>query len=125
MGGVERFIDLKAWQKARLLTRAVYGITRQGAFAQDHGLKSQMQRASVSIMSNIDEGFERAGHAEFQQFLSGAKASCAEVHSLLYVAYDAAYIDQTTFDAMVGQAEEVGRIVGGLRAAVARRRQAG
>jgi four helix bundle protein len=123
VSGVERFIDLKAWQKARVLTRAVYGITRQGAFAQDFGLRNQMQRASVSIMSNIAEGFERAGHGEFQQFLSIAKASCAEVHSLLYVAYDAAYIDQATFDAMVGQAEEVGRIVGGLRAAVERRRR--
>ncbi len=123
MGGVERFIDLTAWQKARMLTRAVYRITRQGAFAHDYGLRSQMQRASVSIMSNIAEGFERSGHAEFQQFLSVAKASCAEVHSLLYVAYDAAYIDQATFDTMVGQAEEVGRIVGGLRAAVERRRR--
>jgi four helix bundle protein len=125
VGGVERFVDLKAWQKARLLTRAVYGVTQQGAFAQDFGLRNQMQRAAVSIMSNIAEGFERFGHGEFQQFLSIAKASCAEVQSLLYVAYDVAYIDQETFDSMIGQAEEVGRIVGSLRAAVERRRRHG
>lgn len=83
-----------------------------------------MQRAAVSIMSNIAEGFERNGHGEFHQFLSIAKGSCAEVLSLLYVAYDAGYIDENVFDQLIAQAEEVSRIIGGLRAKIdARRRQ--
>ncbi len=59
MGKIERFEDLIAWQKARELTCAIYQVTRQGAFAKDFGLSGQIQRASISIMSNIAEGFER------------------------------------------------------------------
>ena len=122
MSRIERFEDLIAWQKARELTRAVYQVTRQGPFAKDFGLAGQLQRAAVSIMSNIAEGFDRGGRAEFHQFLSTAKASCAETRSLLYVALDADYLDQSTFDRFLAQAEEVARIVSGLRAAVERQR---
>ncbi len=80
-GRIERFEDLIAWQKARQLTRAIYQRTRQRPFAQDFGLATQAQRAAVSIMANIAEGFERGGRGEFHQFLSTAKASCAEVRS--------------------------------------------
>jgi len=73
-------------------------------------------------MSNIAEGFERGGRAEFAQFLSTAKGSCAEVRSLLYVALDEEYIDRPTFSRLSAQAEEVARIIGGLRSAVARQR---
>ncbi len=83
-GKVEHFEDLIAWQKARELTRAIYEVTRQGAFAKDYGLSGQIQRASVSIMSNIAEGFERGNPREFHQFLSVSKSSCAEVRSQLY-----------------------------------------
>ena len=122
MRRVERFEDLIAWQRARELTREVYRVTRQGAFAKDFGLTGQMQRASVSIMSNIAEGFDRGGRAEFHQFLSIAKASCAETRSLLYVALDAGYIDQATFERLRACAEEVIRVVSGLRSAVERQR---
>src|ERR1041384_6988588 len=91
MSKVERFEDLIAWQKARL-TRRVYELTRIGGWAKDFGLSSQIQRASVSIMSNIAEGFERNRHGEFHGFLSPAKASCAEVRSQLYVALDVGYL---------------------------------
>src|SRR3712207_4053166 len=94
MGRVERFEDLVAWQKARELTRLVYQVTKQGEFARDRGLAGQIQRAAVSIMSNLAEGFERGSRGEFHQFLSTAKASCAEVCSLLYVALDTDYLDQ-------------------------------
>src|ERR671925_21512 len=114
-GSIERFEDLIAWQKARGFTREIHQITRQGAFAKDFGLSGQIQRAAVSIMSNIAEGFERGGRGEFQQFLSVAKASCAELRSQLYVALDVGYLDQTEFDKLLAQAEEVARIVGGLR----------
>src|SRR5687768_14375003 len=114
MGVVERFEDLVAWQKARELTRLVYDATRHGAFARDFGLAGQMQRASVSIISNIAEGFERNRPGEFHQFLSTAKASCAEVRSQLYVALDAGYLDESGFERLIARAEEVGRVVGGL-----------
>lgn len=125
MGKIERFEDLIAWQKARELTREVYKATRQGAFAKDWGLSGQIQRAVVSIMSNVAEGFERGGRGEFHQFLSTAKASCAEVRSQLFVALDVGYLDSTTFDRLMQQAEEVGRIVGGLRASVQRQKEDG
>ncbi len=119
---VTRFEDLVAWQRARVLTRTIYCVTRTGPLSSDRALASQLQRASVSIMANIAEGFERGGRSEFHQFLSMAKASCAETRSLLYVALDAEYIDQQTFDELMASANEVARIVGGLRTAVARQR---
>ena len=121
---IERFEDLIAWQKARELTKAIYQVTREGSFSKDFGLSGQIQRAVVSVMSNIAEGFERGGRGEFHQFLSTAKASCAELRSHLYVALDIGYLDQRTFDQLLRQAEEVGRIVGGLRASVAKQRRA-
>ena len=123
MSKVERFEDLVAWQKARALTHNIYGVTRQPAFAKDYGLSSQIQRAAVSIMSNIAEGFERGSRGQFHQFLSIAKSSCAELRSQPYVALDIGYIDRQRFDELLKQAEEVGRIVGGLRVAVERQRQ--
>ena len=125
MAKVERFEDLIAWQKARELTRAIYEAIRQGAFAKDFGLSGQILRAAVSITSNIAEGFERGGRGEFHQFLSTAKASCAEVRSQLYVALDVGYLDQAAFDRLMEQAEEVARILGGLRAAVDRQKKYG
>jgi len=125
MGKIDRFEDLIAWQKARDLTKAIYKITRQGAFAKDFGLPGQIQRAAVSVMSNIAEGFERNRRAEFHQFLSTAKASCAEVRSQLYVAYDIGYIGKDTFETLLQQAEEVARIIGGLRVSVEKQRDAG
>ena len=120
---VTKFEDLIAWQKARELTRRVYEITRTGEFAKDFRLSGQSQSAAVSIMSNIAEGFERSGLGEFHQFLSTAKASCAELRSQLYVALDAGYIDERMFHELRLQAEEVGRIIGGLRVSVARQRK--
>jgi four helix bundle protein len=124
MPTVTRFEELVAWQKARELTREVYRLTRSGPWAKDYGLSNQIQRASCSIMSNIAEGFERGGRAEFHQFLSTAKGSCAEVRSQLYVAHDAGYLKQEEFEGILSKAEEVTRIISGLRAAVQRQRDA-
>jgi four helix bundle protein len=125
MAKVERFEELIAWQKARELTRMIYEATRQGHFAKDYSLSGQIQRAAVSIMSNIAGGFERGGRGEFHQFLSTAKASCAEVRSQFYVAFDDGYLDKNTFDRLIQRAEEVARIVGGLRASVQKQKEAG
>lgn len=122
MSGVQKFEDLIAWQKARALTRSVYEVTKQGAFANDYGLANQIQRAAVSIMSNIAEGHERDNPNEFYRFLGIAKGSCAEVRCQLYVAHDVQYITDAQFQALRQQAEELGKIIGGLRKAVAQRR---
>ena len=90
----------------------------EGAFARDFGLRDQIRRASVSVMSNIAEGFDRASRAEFHRFLVIAKGSCAEVRAQLYVALDVGLISQEQFDAARGLAEETSRIVGGLRKSV-------
>lgn len=124
MSTIERFEDLVAWQRARELRRAVYAFTKQPHVRRDRGFVDQIQRAAVSVMSNIAEGFERGRRAEFHQFLSTAKASCGEVRSLLYVALDENYLDPPAFSTLTKLAEEVSRIVGGLRAAVARQRDA-
>ena len=118
---IERFEDFIAWQKARQLSRKIYQATNLPGFSRDFGLKDQIPRSAISIMSKIAEGFERGRAAEFHQFLSIAKASCAEVRSQLYVALDVGYLDETTFERLTEQAKEVGRLIGGLRASVERR----
>lgn len=122
MGKVERFEDLIAWQKARELTRRIYEVSKSGSFERDYGLGNQIQRAAVSIMSNVAEGFERNKPGEFHQFLSVAKASCAELRSQLYVASDVGHVHKEDFEALMTLAEEVGKILGGLRASVQRQR---
>ena len=111
---IEKFEDFIAWQKARSLTREIYKITNLPAFSRDFGLKDQIRRAAVSIMSNIAEGFERGSRGEFAQFLSIAKASCAEVRSQLYIALDQHYLDRETFVRVAAATSEVGRLIGGL-----------
>ena len=118
----DKFEDLIAWQKARELTRAIYQATASGSFAKDFGLRDQVRRAAVSVMSNLPEGFERGGRSEFHQFLSVAKSSCAELRSQLYVALDATHLNPSTFRRLILQAEEVARIIGGLRKAVHKQR---
>jgi len=119
---IVRFEDFIAWQKARDLTARIYTITRRREFTQDYGLRDQLRRASLSIMANIAEGFERGRPAEFHLYLSVAKASCAELRSHLYVALDAQYLTEEDFNHLKSEAEEAGRILGGLRASVQRRR---
>ena len=89
---VRNFEDLEIWKDARALTREIYQLTRDSKFSKDFALRDQIRRAAVSIMSNIAEGFERAGNQEFIQFLYVAKASCGEVRSQLYVALDQSYV---------------------------------
>ncbi len=114
MATFRSFEEIDAWQKGRELAKAVYEITERGLFSKDFGLKDQIRRASVSIMSNIAEGFERGGTKEFIQFLSIAKGSTGEVKSQLYVAFDQGYLTQREFDTITGLAEEAGRMIAGL-----------
>ena len=123
MARVQRFEDLIAWQKSRELAAAAYRASRRGEFRKDFSLARQVQRSATSIMSNIAEGFERGGRGEFHQFLSTAKASCAELRSELYLARDVGYLTEAEFQDLISSAAEVARILGGLRAAVARQRR--
>jgi four helix bundle protein len=79
MAKIERFEDIEAWQKAGELTKAVYQASSQGSFSRDFGLRDQIRRAAISVMSNIPEGFERSGTVEFRRFLSIATGSTGEV----------------------------------------------
>ena len=108
------FEEIEAWQKSRELTRAIYAVSNKDLFSKDFGLRDQIRRASVSIMSNIAEGFERGGRGEFLQFLSVAKGSAGEVRSQLYVGLDHDYISKETFDRLFALASETSRMIGGL-----------
>ena len=81
MATIKRFEDIEAWKKARELTREVYRHSKVGPFSKDFGLRDQIRRAAVSVMSNIAEGFERGGNKEFMQFLAIAKGSVGEIES--------------------------------------------
>jgi four helix bundle protein len=116
MSKIERFEDIVAWQRARELTQKVYSCSKAGQFAKDFGLKDQIQRASVSTMANIAEGFERGGDKEFIQFLSNSKGSCGEVKSHLYVALDQQYVTQVQFNQLYERADEIGRLIAGFMA---------
>ena len=115
---VVRFEDLVAWQKGRVLTAEIYRVTNEGAFARDFGLRDQIRRAAVSVMSNIAEGFERQYSKEFRQFLSIAKGSCAEVRSQLYIALDNGYLTKETSEKLLALSEEVSRIISGLQSSI-------
>ncbi len=114
MAKIDRFEDLEAWKLARELTRLVYQVTAAGEFSRDFGLRDQIRRASVSILSNIAEGFERAGDKEFLQFLAMAKGSCGEVRAQLYVAFDERYITSEQFKAISNKALDISRLISGL-----------
>ena len=114
MSTFQNFEDIEAWQRARELTRRVYEVSDAGPFARDFGLRDQMRRAAVSVMSNIAEGFERSGTAEFVQFLSNAKGSAGEVRAQLYVALDRKYIDTTTFQELSQLAAKISRMISSL-----------
>lgn len=118
MSCIKKFEDIVAWQKARLLTKTIYSVSKSGEFARDFGLSGQIQRAAISIMSNVAEGFERSSLREFHKFLWISKSSCAEVRSHLYVALDLHYLSPDVFSRLMAQADEVARIVGALRSSV-------
>jgi four helix bundle protein len=108
------FEEIEAWKRARQLTREVYAVSGREAFARDFALRDQIRRASVSIMSNIAEGYERNGRKEFIQFLSMAKGSAGEVASQLFVAFDQGYLSETQFKHLQESTLDVARLVGGL-----------
>jgi len=114
MSKIERFEDIKAWQKARDLTKSTFDITSQGNFAKDYSLKDQIRRASASVMSNIAEGYARQTDKEFTQFLYIALGSVAEVQSQLYVARNLSYISTEQFGQAYELTSETARLINGF-----------
>ena len=108
MAVFKTFEEINAWQNARVLVRDIYATTRCGDFSKDYGLRDQIQRAAVSICSNIAEGFERRGNKEFVNFLWIAKGSAAEVCSQLHNARDLGYITDEKFKGMYDSTKQIG-----------------
>ncbi|MCS6846472.1 MAG: four helix bundle protein [Anaerolineae bacterium] len=98
MATIQRFEEIEAWRTARELTRLVYQLSNRAEFARDFGLKDQMRRAAVSVLSNIAERFESRTPKLFIEFLGRAKGSCGEVRAQSYVALDAGYVTQAEFN---------------------------
>jgi len=94
MAKIERFEDIEAWQTARALTRLIYQLSSRGEFARDFGLRDQMRRAAISIMSNIAEGFESRSDKLFADFLGRARGSAGELRCQTYIAMDVEYINE-------------------------------
>ena len=114
MATIQKFTDIEAWRDSRKLTFEIYAVTKRAPFPSDFELRRQIREASISIMSNIAEGFDRSGTGEFIQFLSIVKGAAAEVVSQLHVALDQKYISTDEFERLCSLATEVGRKLGAL-----------
>jgi four helix bundle protein len=110
----QHFEDLEIWKEARCLTKEIYHLTSEPKFSKDFSLRGQIQSAAVSVMSNIAEGFERAGNQEFCQFLYVAKGSCGEVRSQLYVAVDQKYISANESEELLNAFKRLSSMIGSL-----------
>jgi four helix bundle protein len=108
---IESFEDLRVWQKGIQLVKEIYIITNEGRLSNDFGLKDQLRRACVSIPTNIAEGFERASRKEYLNFLNIAKGSAGEVRSLLRVALEVGFIEQSTYSRLYNQVLEISRML--------------
>jgi len=111
MATAQSFEELDCWKEARAVTSRIYGLTREPDFSRDFGLKDQIRRGAVGVMSNIAEGFEREGASEFHNFLSIAKGSAGEVRAQLYIALDQGYINQSSFDELAERTRRVSRLM--------------
>ena len=111
---IESFTDIEAWKQARIFVADVYHIFSQGNSQRDFGFRDQIQRASVSIMSNIAEGFDSGSKKSFIQFLTYSYRSASEVASLLFVALDIHYIDVNQHNELISQLNSIKKLIGGF-----------
>ena len=112
MATIKRFEDIEAWQKARILAKEIFSISLETALSKDYRFRDQINAAAGSIMDNIAEGFERGGRLEFINFLTIAKASCAEVRSQLYRLLDRSYITTEKFNELYQLTDDIGSKLG-------------
>jgi four helix bundle protein len=111
---IERFEDIQGWQEARKLTSKIYELTNKFPFKKDPGLYGQIQEASVSVMANVAEGFDRQSKKEFIKFLYYASGSASEVQSHLYVAIDQKYVSEEDFKVTYEQARKTKSLINGF-----------
>ncbi len=114
MATYNSFEDLPVWQSAKELSILVYKAAAEGKIRNDYGLKDQIQRAAVSVSSNIAEGFERGSKREFIQFLYIAKGSCGELRSQLYIAKDLGYLDNGVSENLIKSAYNTSKQISGF-----------
>lgn len=115
---IRKLEDIRARQEAGKLVQQVYTLTRTGAFARDDGLRDQIQRASVSVMANIAEGFDRDSKIEFAGFLSYSRRSAGEAQSLTCIAYEVGYISKNDFDEVYEKTRVAKSLVSALKASI-------
>lgn len=115
---IKRFEDIVAWRLARVLARDVYALTSVPSVSRDFGFVSQIQRAAVSVMNNIAEGYERKGQGEFAHFLLIAKASVAEVRSMAYLGSDIGFFTHEALEKLLRQTDEISRVISGFRSSI-------
>lgn len=125
MGAIVRFEDIEAWKTARELTKMVYSLSSSGSFARDFGLRDQMRRASVSVMSNIAEGFESHTRGLFIRYLGIAKASAGELRSQTYIALDTGYLTHEQFAKLFDQVDKCSRQISRFMVYLKSQRSAG
>ncbi|MCP5061632.1 MAG: four helix bundle protein [Ignavibacteriae bacterium] len=111
---IKRFEDIESWKLARTLVKDVYSLTSKEPIVKDYGLKDQLRRASVSIMSNISEGFDSGSNRSFIQFVNYSYRSASEVQSLLYVCKDLHYIKNEKFNKMYETISTIKKLIGGF-----------
>lgn len=110
----DSFEKIRSWQKAREFNKRIYLVTEEERFKRDFGLARQIRRASISVSSNIAEGFERNSDKEFVHFLFVAKALAGEVRSQLYLAYDLDYVDEPLFKELISEISKISQLISGL-----------
>ena len=114
MATYNSFEDLPVWQNARELASLVYTTSAEGKLNKDYGLRNQIQKAVVSVSSNIAEGFERGSKREFIQFLYIAKGSCGELRSQLYIAKDLGYLGNSASETLIKSASNASKQINGF-----------
>ena len=114
MGQTKQLEDMEVWQAAKQVVTEVYRLTRDGALAKDYGFKDQLQRAAVSIMANVADGYERGGNRELIQSLYIAKGSAAQTRSLVHAAKDLGYLSEEQRSSMLERLVSIGRQLGGF-----------
>ncbi len=114
MGKFSSFEEIISWQKSRIFNKRIYLITENPNFKKDFDLVRQIRRASISISSNIAEGFERNTDKEFIYFLYVAKASAGEVRSQIYLAFDLEYITKKEFEELLESVTEISKLLSGF-----------
>jgi len=111
---ITKFEDIEAWKEARLLVQSIHKLKENEDYRKDFELRNQIERAGVSVMANIAEGFDCASNKEFLQFLSYSRRSASEVQSHLYVVLDRKYTEIESFHEIYIHTQKIKKLIGGF-----------